>query len=42
VDANQDNGLNSKSKSAPKSEVKIEAEKDIVFNPADEDDDEAF
>jgi len=41
MDENQDNGLNTK-KSAPKSEVKIEAEKDIVFNPADEDNDEAF
>jgi hypothetical protein len=41
IEENQDNGLNTK-KSAPKSEVKIEAEKDIVFNPADEDDDEAF
>jgi hypothetical protein len=43
VDANQDNGLNSKSKSTPKSEVKIEEkEADIVFNPADDDDESVF
>lgn len=38
VDENQDNGLNTK-KSAPKSEVKTEEEeKEIVFNPSDDDD----
>ena len=43
VDANQDNGLNSKSKSAPKSEVKAEEEeKEVVFNPSDDSDDDAF
>ena len=37
VDENQDNGLNAK-KSAPKSTVKVEEEeKDIVFNPDDDD-----
>jgi len=42
IDENQDNGLNSKPKVTPKSEVKMEEkESDIVFNPAD-DDDEAF
>jgi len=40
VDSNQDNGLNSKSKSTPKSEVKMEEEeKEIIFNPGDEEGD---
>jgi hypothetical protein len=39
IDENQDNGLNSKPKTNPKSEVKVdEEEKEIVFNPSDDDD----